>query len=62
MELRRAKVAEYLSSGGEPDAPGNFLAWLCAREAVHALPIRGTFWDIGNLESLERARAAFANG
>ena len=53
-------VRAYLSSGGEPDAPGHFLAWLATRQALRAEPIRGPWFDIGNFETLEAARRALA--
>lgn len=52
-------IHEYLGAGGNPDAPGHFMAWLCARQPVHARVIPGTLHDIGNLETLEQARRAF---
>ena len=56
----RAWVAEFLESGGDGDAPGFFLEWLVAKVRVAAMPIEGTLHDIGNLDSLEAARRAFA--
>lgn len=50
----------YLADGGDSDAPGHFLAWLHARRGLSAVPLPGAWHDIGNLETLERARAAFA--
>ena len=50
--------AQYLDEGGNRDAPGHFIAWLVERTAVHAEPIAGPWFDIGDLDSLARARAA----
>jgi glucose-1-phosphate thymidylyltransferase len=47
---------EYLAGDNPKDAPGHFIAWLCARQAVHGWVWRGTWIDIGDFESLERAR------
>ena len=44
-------VPEYLASGGNPDAPGHFIAWLCPRRPVHAFVFEGEVFDIGTLES-----------
>ncbi|MEE2941476.1 MAG: sugar phosphate nucleotidyltransferase, partial [Planctomycetota bacterium] len=55
----RARLREYLAAGGEPDAPGHFMAWLSEREEVHAVPFVGTAHDVGNLETLKAARAAY---
>lgn len=56
----RGLLPAYLDTGGNADAPGYFLEWLVARREVRALPIAGPFWDIGNLETLQAARRAFA--
>lgn len=53
------RIKEYLDSGGKTDAPGDFVAWLYARESVYAYNIEGHVMDIGNPESLERARKVF---
>ena len=58
-QARRA-LADYLAQEDERDAPGHFIAWLSRRQPVFADPIRGTLHDIGNRESLERAREVFA--
>lgn len=47
----------YLAEGGNRDAPGHFIAWLVRETAVYAEPIGGPWWDIGDLGSLEEARA-----
>ena len=52
-------VREYLSAGGNPDAPGNFIPWLAKRRPVFAFTFPGWRWDIGNLESYEEAKRAF---
>jgi len=53
------RVKEYLSSGGDPDAPGRFPEWLHKQETVYAYKIEGTILDVGNPESLAEARAFF---
>lgn len=55
----RALLSEYLAAGGERDAPGHFLAWLAPRARVHGALLTGRYFDIGNRESLDEARAAF---
>ena len=52
-------VRDYLAGGGNPDAPGHFLAWLVPRQPVHAARIQVRLFDIGYLEALERARREF---
>ena len=55
----RKLLDAYLAEGGEPDAPGHFLGWLCARTPVHAVVAEGPYFDIGSPETLEAARRAF---
>ncbi|MBI5383400.1 MAG: nucleotidyltransferase family protein [Verrucomicrobia bacterium] len=54
-----ARVGKYLSQGGSPEAPGNFIEWLCRREPVFAYRIAGSILDIGTPQSLESARRLF---
>ena len=49
-----------IAEGCGTDAPGSFIAWLCARIPVHAWPMPGERLDIGNLESYEEAQKQFA--
>ena len=53
------RFKEYIANGGNPDAPGHFLEWLHACEAVYAYNIEVGVLDIGNRESLAEARAFF---
>ena len=53
------RVKEYIASGGNPDAPGHFVAWLHTCETVYGYDIEGGVLDIGNRESLAKARAFF---
>ncbi len=53
------RIGEYLKSGGNPDAPGHFIEWLCGVEPVHAYKIQGSVLDIGNHELLAEAREVF---
>jgi hypothetical protein len=56
-------VSEYLRAGANPDAPGHFLAWLCARERVFGWrPWAGRRLDIGNPEMLQEARSILREG
>lgn len=49
----------YLQDGGEPDAPGHFIAWLVAQVEVRAVHLPGGWFDIGSLDGLALARANF---
>lgn len=54
-----SRIKEYLDAGNITDAPGHFVAWLYSRENVYAYNINGNVMDIGNPESLEKARKIF---
>ena len=56
----KAMLREYLAQGGNPDAPGYFIEWLCRRMEVGAVTFEGEWFDIGNLKTLEEARAKYA--
>ena len=47
---------EYINSGGDRDALGNFLAWNINRNDVLSVSYRGTWYDIGDLESYKEAQ------
>lgn len=47
---------EYISDGNHADALGNFVAWLIQKAEVHAYPFPEEWFDIGDVESLSRAR------
>lgn len=49
-------LARYLAEGGNPDAPGHFIAWLVGETTVRATRFDGQWLDIGSLETLARAR------
>ena len=47
---------EYINSGGDRDALGNFLTWNVKRNNVLSVSYRGTWYDIGDLESYKTAQ------
>ena len=49
-------VSSALSDGCSADAPGGFIQWLAFRSTIHAMPMPGRRYDIGNLESYEQVR------
>ena len=49
-------VRAGIEAGCGTDAPGSFIAWLCARRPVHAFLMPGKRYDIGNLESYEQVK------
>ena len=50
-----ALVDTYLAEGNPRDQPGNFIAWLQAREPVYAYRLDGGWWDIGDRAQLLEA-------
>lgn len=53
------RIAEGIEDGCGTDAPGSFIAWLCARAPVHAMEMPGRRFDIGDLRSYERAQREY---
>jgi len=54
-------IPDYLDNGGNPDAPGHFIAWLCQQHPVYAFKMTSPYYDIGNLESYQRICQVFAD-
>lgn len=44
-------VPAGIAAGCGTDAPGSYVAWLSTQVSVHAMPMPGRRYDIGNLES-----------
>jgi glucose-1-phosphate thymidylyltransferase len=53
------RVHDYLAQGGNPDAPGHFIAWLVERCEVASRPMLGEWFDIGMPETLADARRRY---
>jgi glucose-1-phosphate thymidylyltransferase len=53
---------QYLAEGNKKDAPGFFLQWLCRRADVLGHRIEGEWFDIGDLDSYNRADALMTRG
>ena len=52
-------IRRALAEGCACDAPGNLARWLSARTTLHAFPIPGSRFDIGDLAALETAKQRF---
>jgi len=52
--------ATYIAEGNNPDQPGRFIQWLYQRKPVRTHQIRGTWFDIGSKETLEKADQIFS--
>ena len=52
-------VKKGIDSGCGVDAPGSFIAWLSGVTPVHAWPMPGRRYDIGNLASYEEVQRTY---
>lgn len=52
-------VKKGIEAGCGVDAPGSYIAWLCQQTTVHAMEMPGSRYDIGNLESYEKAQTDY---
>lgn len=53
------RVREGIESGCGTDAPGSYIAWLCKQTKVHAIQMPGNRYDIGTIESYEKAKQEY---
>lgn len=51
--------SKYLAEGNNPDAPGNFIAWLCLKKDIYAYLMPGHRYDIGDMVSYEKVKRIF---
>jgi glucose-1-phosphate thymidylyltransferase len=49
------RVGEYLRAGHSRDAVGNFVKWFYKKEKVYGITLRGTWFDIGDIESYKKS-------
>lgn len=54
------RIQEALEDGCGYDAPGSFAAWLRKQTPMHAYPMPGRRYDIGDLNSYEYVKGVFA--
>ena len=48
-------IKKYIAQGNNPDKTGNFIEWLHKREKVYSYTTDKKWYDIGNMEQLEKA-------
>ncbi|MBI2651722.1 nucleotidyltransferase family protein [Candidatus Woesearchaeota archaeon] len=48
-------IPKYIEQGNSSDKTGNFIEWLHKRDKVYSYTTDKTWYDIGNLEQLEKA-------
>ncbi|MBI4353748.1 MAG: nucleotidyltransferase family protein [Candidatus Omnitrophica bacterium] len=51
----RTRMEAYVAQSGSGDAPGYFIEWLAAREAVYATVMEGMWCDIGSQDAYDQA-------
>ncbi len=47
----------YIKGGHNTDQPGHYMRWLAETSGLHAFPLKGTWLDIGDLASYQKANA-----
>ena len=55
-EHGRALISEYLAGGGNKDQPGHYIKWLSENYTAYAYVFRGHWFDIGDMQSYEKAQ------
>ena len=50
------KIRDAIADGCGTDAPGSLVAWMCTHSVLHSMEMRGSRYDIGNLESYEAVK------
>jgi glucose-1-phosphate thymidylyltransferase len=50
---------QYLDEKNNPDAPGNFISWLCNKKEIYTYKFNGKRYDIGTLESYKNVNKIF---
>ena len=53
------RVKDGIAAGCGTDAPGSFIAWLCAQTTVYAMEMPGKRYDIGDLHSYEEVQREY---
>lgn len=53
------KIPLAIEQGCKTDAPGSFIAWLCKQNAVHAMEMPGSRYDIGDVKSYEEVQKTY---
>ncbi len=55
----RVLLDRYLRESDNPDQPGHYMRWLSQADRLFAIPLEGSWYDIGDLASYEEANARF---
>jgi len=57
--ITRDRVGEYLAQEHNPDAPGFFINWLRHKTDVFGFVLTGRWFDVGSVETYERAQKEY---
>lgn len=52
-------LKEYVSSGNKLDTPGSYISWLAKRDRVYGFIFNEDWYDIGSIESYEKANEEY---
>jgi glucose-1-phosphate thymidylyltransferase len=52
-------IPQYLNEGNSPDQPGHFMSWLSAKNELYAFKLAGDWYDIGSIESYNKANESY---
>lgn len=55
-------IQRYIDEGNKPDQPGYFVQWLHRQVPVYGHVLDGTWYDIGDINSYNKANDVFAEG
>ena len=53
-------IKKYIEQGNNPDKTGSFIEWLHKRDRVYAYITDKKWYDLGNIEQLEKANKGYA--
>ncbi len=54
-------IDQYLKETGTSDTAGDYIKWLCRNNSVYGFKFTGKWYDIGSIESYEKAQKDFGN-
>jgi glucose-1-phosphate thymidylyltransferase len=53
-------IRHYLEEGHNKDQPGHYIAWLHKEVPVYGFPVKGDWYDIGDIDSYNQANELYA--
>ena len=56
----RPLLDKYLTDGHNPDQPGHYMKWLAETHRLYALSLKGRWFDIGDLQSYQKANEVYS--